>query len=193
MTRRRSARALTAVPVAAAVALLSGCGVTAEPQARPLTSADAPLGLLHRTSPSPQPPGPAAERLLFVRDSLLVPVLRSTQRAGAQAALADLLAGPSATDRATGITTALPQRSDPPPVQVRDGVAVVVVGEDLLDAGRSDQVLALAQVVLTLDSVAGIDAVRFTRDGQPLPVPRGDGSLTPAPVTARDYADLVAP
>lgn len=189
---RQALRVPLAAVAVAAVVLLTGCGVTAETRARPLTAADAPLGLLSRSSPSVQPSGAAVERLVFVRDSLLVPVERSTERNGVGAALADLLAGPSPQDRVQGLTTALPVRAEPPAVQVEGGVAVVVGTEELLDSGRSDQVLALAQVVLTLDAVAGVDAVRFTRDGEPLPVPRGDGSLTQAPVSSQDYAELLA-
>ncbi len=53
--------------------------------------------------------------------------------------------------------------------------------------------LALAQVVTTLAGLPEVTAVRFVRDGQDLPVPRGDGAIVPGPLTAADYRDLLVP
>lgn len=61
------------------------------------------------------------------------------------------------------------------------------------NTGRTDDVLALGQIVCTLTSVAGVDTMTFTHDGIPIAVPRADASLSPGPLTFGDYATLVAP
>ena len=58
------------------------------------------------------------------------------------------------------------------------------------DAARSDEVLGYAQIVLTLTG-QGATAVRFTRDGEQLDVPRADGSLTAQPLVRGDYTSLL--
>jgi len=59
--------------------------------------------------------------------------------------------------------------------------------------GGQEQILALAQVVLTATSVAGVADVRFTLEDQPVDIPRGDGTLSSGPLTTRDYASLRGP
>lgn len=173
--------------------LAAGCGVGPERQARPLTSEEAPFALLSRPTGAAQPPGERSEQLLFIEDALLVPVSRRTVLVTPQSALSDLLTGPSVEERARGLTTALPAGAGPGQVRVEDGLASVSLGGELLDSGRSDQLLAFAQVVLTLAALPEVTAVRFLRDGQPLPVPRADGAIVEAPLTAADYRSLVAP
>jgi hypothetical protein len=51
--------------------------------------------------------------------------------------------------------------------------------------------LAVAQVVLTVTSVPGVDSVLVTRDGAPVELPLPGGALTSGPVTGRDYISLV--
>jgi hypothetical protein len=52
------------------------------------------------------------------------------------------------------------------------------------------QLVAIAQIVCTLTSQPGIGQVAFTLDGEPVDVPKGDGSTTSAPVAADDYQHL---
>ncbi len=196
MTGRSRARGglavLTAVltAVLAATTVLAGCGVTPEDAARPLSSESVPLSRLNRPTGAAQPPGARSESLQFVRGTSLVSVLRPALRLTPETVLSDLLSGPTPDERAQGLTTALPTGTDLRLAGVQDRVADVVLGGDLLDSGRSDQLLALAQVVVTLDDLPEVDAVRFLRDGVPVPVPRADGAIEPTPVTAADYAGL---
>ncbi len=185
-----SAPALLAGSLLAAA--LAGCGVPAEHDARPLQAGEAPFGLLAPATQAAQPPGARSESLLFVRDSQLVPVTRQAVQVTPRSVLSDLFAGPSAQERMVGLTTALPSGVQVGEVVVTDGLASVAVDGELLDSGRSDQVLALAQVVLTLTGLDEVDAVQFLRAGQTLPVPRADGALSAGPVTAADYASLLA-
>lgn len=179
----------------AAVVLASGCGVRPEATARPLTDAEAPFGVLTRPTALPQPPGQGSQVLLFVRDAALVPVTRPALRVSAESALSDLLAGPTPQERADGLTTALPAGSavGSAQVAVEGGVASVDVDGELLDSGRTDQLLALAQVVVTLDALEEVTAVRFVQDGEALAVPTGDGAVVEGALTADDYRELRAP
>jgi hypothetical protein len=55
---------------------------------------------------------------------------------------------------------------------------------------RSDEVLAYGQMVCALTSQgADVGTVSFASGGQPLAVPRADGSLVAGALTIADYAD----
>lgn len=174
--------------------LLAGCGVGAEDEARPLEGNDAPMGVLAPPVGSAQPAGGRVEQLLFVRDQRLERVDRPAVEVTPQSALADLLAGPLSQERERGLTSALPSGGGGLlQVEVRDSLALVSVDPDLLDSGRSDQVLALAQVVATLDALPEVRGVQFLSQGEVLPVPRADGAVVQRPLTVEDYRDLLAP
>lgn len=184
----RHRRVLLVVFVCAAAA---ACGVGPEQQARPLPVVIGPGAFAVPPSVLPTPAGSSRERLFFVRGASLEPVVRRVTATGVPTALRDLLVGPSPGEQAQGLTSALPV-GIAASVRLDGGLAVVSLGGDLSASGRSDGVVALAQVVATLDASPGVRAVRFEQDGEALAVPRSDGSLTRAPVTAADYADLTA-
>jgi hypothetical protein len=73
------------------------------------------------------------------------------------------------------------------------GIVTVDIGERPAEAGRSDTALAFGQIVCTLATRPSAAAVGFTHSGQPLGVPRADGSLSPGLLTAADYATLLSP
>lgn len=177
---------------ALAAVLLGGCRVGPEQVARPLDPAEAPAGVLAPPTGTAQPAGDSVQLLLFVRDEQLEQVSRPAVRVTAQSALADLLAGPLPQEQERGLTSALPATDmGSLQVQVRDGVALVSIDPELLDSGRSDQVLALAQVVATLDALPEVQGVQFLSGGEVLPVPRADGAVVRGPLTATDYQDLL--
>ena len=73
-----------------------------------------------------------------------------------------------------------------------DGMAVVDSPATQSDSSdRTDEVLAFVQVVLTRTSLPDVRAVRFSREGRPLPVARGDGTLGAGWLTRRDYSNLL--
>jgi hypothetical protein len=55
------------------------------------------------------------------------------------------------------------------------------------------QLLAIAQIVCTLDARDDVTGVVFARGGQRFPVPRGDGSQADAELTMSDYQSLIEP
>jgi hypothetical protein len=78
-------------------------------------------------------------------------------------------------------------------VQNRNGQAIVELATSLGGTGRTDDILAFAQIVCTLTSRGDIRSVTFTRAGEPVEVPRADSSLTRNPLTAHDYTPLIQP
>jgi hypothetical protein len=185
--RRHTARSVLTVGLVLAVA---GCGVPPEGSARALTGSQAPFAVLSPAPEGPQPPGARSQQLVFVEDAGLVVVTRPAQQQSPQSALSDLLAGPTPEEQAVGVTTALPAGTATQ-VRLEGSVAAVDVDGGLLESGRSDQVLALAQVVLTLDALPEVTGVRFLQQGQSLGVPRADGAITDAALTSADYQELV--
>lgn len=50
---------------------------------------------------------------------------------------------------------------------------------------------ALAQIVFTASELDGVKAVQITVDGEPLPLPKGDGGSTTEPLRTYDYPGFV--
>lgn len=178
----------------AAVALLlamvcTGCGLPTDASPRRLEAQE-----LRPASTGPTlRPGLRSTTLYLVRDAALAPVLRRTESAGSpRTALLLLLRGASPGESAQGLSTAL----DPGAVLLDDldtagPLVTVPLAASPAGLGRSDEVLAYAQVVATLTALPDVSAVQFVRDGRPLSVPRADGALVERPLTRRDYADLL--
>jgi spore germination protein GerM len=176
-------------------AAVTGCGVQAENAPR---EANPPNGVSHAwATETPLDPGPGAgtvpERLYFVRDGELVAVTRNVDaQPGVDELVDDLLAGPIDAEERDGLTSSLLGNDIVVGVHLSDGRATVELTAALDETGRTDQILAFAQIVCTLTAKPGITAVSFTRGGQPVGVPRADGSLSEAPATQADYASLLA-
>jgi hypothetical protein len=189
----RTARILA---LALASALLTGCGITSEATPRPI---DLPSGFA-RSAPSPTPAptgsGPVAEKLYLVRNSTLVPVTRYVNhQPDIGALLNDLRAGPTTAEAAAGLTSALTGSDLVTGARLRGGIAVVELATTVDSTARNDEVLAYAQLVCTLVTQTNITGVTFAHGGQPIAVPRADGSLAEkpeTPLTAADYATLIA-
>lgn len=182
-----SAVRLLAVPAAL---LLAACGVSPEGAARPLTESEAPFVVLSPAPDVPQPPGSRSQQLAFVQDSGVVLVTRPALQQSPQSALSDLLAGPTPEEQAAGLTTALPARTEAD-VRLDGTVAAVDLEGDVLESGRSDQVLAFGQLVLTLDALPEVTSVQFLQQGRPLGVPGADGAIVDGPLSTVDYQELV--
>ncbi|WP_162908374.1 GerMN domain-containing protein [Allorhizocola rhizosphaerae] len=181
---------LVLVPVAGLLLAVGGCGV-------PVQSEPHPVPLPDRTAhPSPNqtssPAGALTQLLYLIRDGRLVRVERSVPtepEAGAH--LQTLLAGPTPAEQEQGLSSALLGTDLGLTVRVAGGQAVVELATGLEGTGRTDDILAFAQIVCTLTSRADITSVTFTRAGEQVEVPRADSSLTRAPLTAADYASLI--
>lgn len=191
-SRARAARGAVLAAVALAAA---GCGVTAEDGATLADAEDVPFGLLD--------PAPAVESPLEGATGTAVPVflvrpdgpqlvgVARLAPSGALSSRLDVLAeGPTAAEEASGLRSALPGPEAVTSVELSGGVAGVDLSRDFTELSGSDQLLAIAQMVFTLTERTDVARVGFTLDGEPVQVPRGDGSLTSDPVARADYADL---
>jgi hypothetical protein len=189
MKRHRIAAAAAGLIVAAFAA---GCGVPVEDTARELeqTGNNAPS-----VAPTPAAAayGPVTEKLYLLSDGHLVAVERKVPtHPDAQQLLADLLAGPIPIEQEAGLNSALTGTTAINSATDAAGSATVELSTALEGTGRSDDVLAFGQLVCTLSSRPDINQVVFTRQGQRVGVPRGNGALTEDPLTCADYANLVA-
>jgi Sporulation and spore germination len=129
----------------------------------------------------------------LARDGRLVEALRTHKptRRVATAALAALLAGPTQSERASGLTTAIPEGTRLLGVTIANGVARVDLTSDFESAAGSRLLqLRLAQVVYTLTQFPTVKAVRFSIDGSPVSVVSGSGNVVGHAVGRDDYRGL---
>lgn len=179
-------------------ALLAACG--APVAGPPVTITAVPYDLTRPAGPAsatPDPGGTARPYVYLVRDQVLVPVRvpgpRPTDPSGAVAeVLGQLTEGPSERDRLAGLSTALGPGTTITLTDLSRGVARVDLSAGDQAPAASRVPLAVAQVVLTVTSVPGVDAVLVTRDGDPVELPLPGGALTASPVTAADYVALLS-
>ena len=170
--------------------LLAGCGVPSDGEPRVLDRAAAPFGVF-TTDPPAQPGGEVQAELFLVRDGEIQSVRRQVPLPGsAQQVLQQLFDGPTQAESDSGLSTAVPTGLAVESLAVDDGIAVVSLA-GLDEQVRTDQVVAFAQLVATLDARSEIVGVRFREEGSDLPVPSGDGQLTDEPVDRQDYAELL--
>jgi spore germination protein GerM len=104
-----------------------------------------------------------------------------------------LITGPTEAELGAGMRTAISPQTQLHSVAVNGTTAVIDVTSAFVEVAGQEQILALAQVVLTATTVPGITEVRFALEGQPVDVPRADGTLSSGPLSATDYAALREP
>ncbi|WBB76717.1 GerMN domain-containing protein [Micromonospora sp. WMMD1128] len=179
------------IPTVLAVVLLAGCGVPVDDEPRVVREPSGRFPTPSGTTTT-APAGRSDEPFCFVRDDGLVVVNRRADGLpGVDAHLQHLLAGPNSAERRTGLATALPGTVTVAGATLTGAVATVEVRQAGEETGRSDEVLAFGQIVCSLTQRPDVDSVAFRRDGQPLEVPRADGSVSSLPLTAADYRPLL--
>lgn len=182
-----------AVAVAVVVALV-GCGIEPESEARTLDPESVPFGLLEPEETPPSPPvgeraGAATVEVYFVSDGELTAVARRVPDADELGVLVDLLVeGPAAGESTAGLRTSL-SSGQIEAVGTSRGTAAVDLTEAFSELSQEDQAAAIAQLVFTLTARPGIGRVGFTLEGEPIEVPRGDGSLTADSLARDDFPD----
>ena len=143
---------------------------------------------------TPTPGDVAAVSVYLVRDNALVHVTRNLPSPPASGVIFESLLGPVAEpEQRAGLRTAIP-----PDTQVialkEDGTLLQIdLSREFASVGGEEEILAVAQIVLTASSIEGIDLVTFALDGVPTGVPVASGALSDNPVGARDYESLVGP
>ncbi len=186
----------------AVVALTGACGLPRSSTPVLVPAADVPYGLLDGPSPSPTPsasPGiPLMAGSIFLVDTQqklvavdvqvpqgpLVPLL--------QTLLNRLAVGPSDRERSRLLGTDLGPGSTIVLRSVVNGVANIELQNPNQDPSPAKLPVAIGQIVLTASSVVGVDRVVFVRDGTAVSVQGPTGNLTPDPLVASAYVDLLA-
>lgn len=198
----RPARAAAAV-VAAAL-LLVACGVPQDTVLRTIDRDEVPYRLLDEApappAPETTPTGPAVTvpQVYFVdQEDRLVPQPQPLGAEGLFSVVTSLLgalaAGPTEDQRARGLATALGPDVGLQLAQLVNGIASVEIA--LSDQGPvADRLpLAIGQLVLSVTSVEGIDAVRLLQNGEAVDAPLPGGERTPEPLVPSDYVELLTP
>lgn len=190
-----------AVALLAVVAVLavSACGVPTDGEARRLAPDQVPFNLTATTTPGDVTTvaptttvvAGSAVILYYVIESGLRAVPVSVEPVPDLLGIMDLLAQdpPESTSARTvlrpGEVVSIEQ--DPE----NDGRRIVDVDPALVQLPGSEQVLAVGQIVLTLTDRPGIRSITFTSNGEPLSVPRADGSIIDGPARRVDFIDLI--
>lgn len=177
----------------AAVAIVTGCGVPTQDAAHSIDDDQVPLGLLEADTSAPaaaptEPALPATTATVYlVRDDRLVPTQRSVTELAPEDVIAALLAGPTPSEEATGLRSALEPGELVNSAERAGDHAHVDLAPAFTAGAAAEQRTALAQMTYTLTEIPGIEAVTFTLDGEPTNVPRADGSASNGPVRREDY------
>lgn len=183
-------RALVSLTLLTALAC-AGCGIPEDrdPVLMPggvVTPALAPS--------DPTPSAPLAEAPVFlVKTEQLVKVVRRAGVGDLAGVLGRLLAGPTEEEFAAGIRTAIGPQTELLSARVDGDTAVIDLSSAFVEVGGEEQILAVAQIVLTATAVPDVAQVRLLLEGQAVEVPRADGTLTAETLRPADYEALLAP
>ena len=185
-------RRLAATAVAFATGLLTACGVPPESEPRRVDAPRSPFASHGTSTPEPTDSGTTPEHLCFVREDMLVTVVRRLAAdPSVETQLRHLFAGPTDAERSEKLTNPLSEGDISADVRLSGGEATVEFAPEVSTTGRTDEVLIYGQIVCTLTTRPDVSGVSFYQEGQRLGIPRYDGSLTQAPLTRADYADLI--
>ena len=190
--RRCRRLVLVLLPV---VAVAAGCGVPPDDRASLAQPGSVPYDLLGD--------GPAATAttqlssqtekatLFLVQGERLAPVQRELPApVSVESVLQALAAGPTTTEVQLGLRTALLAPGLMRSGGVSGGIATIDLVVPFTEIAGRDQIVALAQIVSTVTGLPGVGRARFTLDGQPVGILRGDGAVTTETVSRDDYATL---
>ena len=195
--RRARVRRVAAVGL---VLLVAGCGLPGNTEVRAVDATSVPYNLLDpeaQSRPGLTGPVPAGTPVVFwlVHDDRLAPTAAAASCTDPVDDVVGRLLGlladaPDEDARSVGRSSAIPSSSQLDLVGVADGVALVEF--DPASSLTADRLpLAMGQLVLTVTSAPGIEAVQVGAAGETVEVPLPGGALTDRPVTADDYATLL--
>lgn len=180
------------------VSLLGACGVDTGGGVETVDPDGVPFGLLEedREPIAGPPPGAGAVVDLYLFDpdeERVVPVTRRVDATGIAAMVAELEAGPSDAESSLGLQSALTDVEPIAGIEVDGDTVVLDLAESFTELSGSEQTTAIAQLVFTLTQRRDVDRVGITAEGEPIEVPRGDGTLTRDTLDRSDYESLAPP
>lgn len=172
---------------------LAGCGIPVDNQPQTMPGGVVSAALPSRETTPEAQTAPALDVSVFlVRDGRVVPVTREGTTPGVAAAVESLLRGPTTDEVAGGVRSAIAPGTRVLAATVStDGTATLDLTTTFVEVGGQEQILAVAQLVLTATAVPGVTRVSIALDGQIVEVPRADGTLAAGPSAAADYAALL--
>jgi len=181
---RPSTRAL--VFVAALGVLAAGCGVPVDTGPTALPRKGVPFDLLAPETPTSTTTAQAPPVAVSVQVFLLAPSghLVAAMRdvpfpAPAITVLAALVDGPTNTEAAAGLQSAIPAQTQVISATVSGGTATVDLGGTFGQLVGQTQIDAVAQIVFTATALPGVAGVTFELSGQPVDVPTATGADVP--------------
>lgn len=198
MTRRTTPLRELAAALGLCV-VLGACGVPTGGAPEAIPPSDLP-GALTTSTPgattSAAPTSIPGQPLVFLLDTGDVLVPRSRPVAGdirdqAEQLLDALAEGPTQAERRQGLTTALSAQARITVGELSGGTATVELSSGTDTATGLQNRRVVAQVVLTVTSLPGIEGVLLTQDGSAVEAPLPTGELTTRPLTAADYSSYL--
>jgi spore germination protein GerM len=183
--------------VAVILVIAAGCGVPAQQQAIPIEPGAIPSQLSSPDRPtSPRAsatPGRSTVQVNFVRKDRLVSLRRDAPGDRLAAVVQALKDGPTETEQANAITTALPPDLSLIVVAVQGRRVTLDLSGETDGRSATENVLAVGQIVLSVTALPSVDEVLFSHNGATVEALLADGALTTDPLTADDYASLRSP
>jgi spore germination protein GerM len=176
-------------------ALAAGCGIPPDDRAILAQPGSVPYDLLGEGSAATATTQVSAQTekatIFLVQGERLAPVQRELPApVSVDTVLEALASGPTSTEVQLGLRTALLAPGLMRSGGVSGGIATIDLGPPFTEIAGRDQIVALAQIVSTVTGLPGVGRARFTLDGQPVGILRGDGAVTTETVSRDDYATL---
>lgn len=170
--------------------LLAGCGI-------PVDSGPEPVDIEAATDPDDQGPvlgDLSSVPIYLVRDDNLVPVTRDLPSPSTpQLVLESLLGRVTEPEQRAALRTAIPGDTRLLDVTSEGAVLSIDLSREFASVGGDEEILAVAQIVLTATSIEAVDLVTFLLEGIPTDVPVAGGALSDDPVDASDYESRIVP
>jgi hypothetical protein len=176
--------------VAVALTVGTACGIPSDAEPTVL-----PGGIVMPAVAPTEPAGPPSAQVdvpvFLVQAEQLVKAVRPARSSDLRNTLDLLLAGPREAELAAGLRTAISPQTTVRSARLEGDTAVVDLNAALVEVGGQEQILAVAQIVLTATAVPGVRQVRVLLEGQAVEVPRADGTLSSEALRPEDYQTLV--
>lgn len=180
-------RVASALPLLLSL-LVMACGVPVERGVEPLDiDVEQPPAI-----EEPSPEDLAAVSMYLIRDGGLVHVTRDLPvPISLEKTLESLLGGTSEPEERADLRTSIPPGTRLLGIDIDGGTASLNLSSDFASVGGEEEILAVAQIVLTIASSESASQVEFELDGVPTDVPVSGGALSNQPVGADEYIELI--
>lgn len=172
------------------VLVTTACGIPIDAQPEPVDVEvdDSPV------SPGPTPGDLAAVSMYLVSEETLVRVTRDLpDPRSLESILGSLLEGVTEPEERSNLRSSIPTATRVLGIEREGNLARIDLSSEFAAVGGGEEILAVAQIVLTATSVEGIDLVALQLEGVPTDAPVASGALSIEPVSAADYSSLVTP